>query len=67
MPATVRKRWGTGRLRMDDCDDHLVLRPVADNPIKAARGALGDLGISSRELRAIAREQEQKAELRRLK
>lgn len=42
IPAEVRHRWGSSRVLIDDHGDALVLRPLPDDPIAAARGALKD-------------------------
>jgi hypothetical protein len=49
----------------EDRGDHLVVRPFPDDPIDAAYGSLKGLGIRTDELRAIAREDERRAEERR--
>jgi bifunctional DNA-binding transcriptional regulator/antitoxin component of YhaV-PrlF toxin-antitoxin module len=40
VPAPVRKRWGTESVLVEDHGDALVVRPVPDDPIEAAYGAL---------------------------
>jgi AbrB family looped-hinge helix DNA binding protein len=66
IPSSIRHRWGTSRLALEDLGDRVVLRPAPDDPIAAARGALaGELSMSSGELRAQAREAEAVAEGRR--
>lgn len=48
VPAAVRKRWGTSTVLAEDLGDHVVLRPVPDDPVAAAVGAfasqIGALG-----------------------
>ena len=67
IPAMVRRRWGTTSVVLEDRGDHLVLRPVADDPIAAAEGSLssefGKLDVPL--LRRRARGDEQAAERRR--
>jgi bifunctional DNA-binding transcriptional regulator/antitoxin component of YhaV-PrlF toxin-antitoxin module len=65
LPASVRRRWATKSVSFEDRGDHLVVRPLPDDPIEAAYGSLKGLGIWSDELRAIAREDERIAEERR--
>ena len=66
VPAEVRHRWGTRRLQLEDRGEELVLRPAADDPIAAARGALkGRLRHTSDELRRIAREENRRIEERK--
>lgn len=66
VPAEVRKRWGTRRLRLEDRGDELVITPAPDDPIAAARGALrGRLSLASEEMRRLEREEEAEIEERR--
>lgn len=65
LPARIRRRWGTQHVTIEDRGDSVVLRPMPDDPIEAAAGALrGRIG-SSDELRARAREDERHAIERR--
>jgi hypothetical protein len=65
LPAIVRNRWQTRSVAVEDLGDHVVVRPIPDDPIVAARGALkGKLG-STASLRAKARKDEAAAEGRR--
>jgi bifunctional DNA-binding transcriptional regulator/antitoxin component of YhaV-PrlF toxin-antitoxin module len=67
IPSTIRRRWGTSTLRLDDLGDRIVLTPTPEDPIAAARGALaGEVGLTSEQLRAEARAAEAAAEERRL-
>ena len=64
LPAAVRRRWRTKTVRVEDHGDHVVVRPLPDDPVAAARGALkGRIDIAK--LRAEAREDEAAAEARR--
>jgi len=66
IPSTIRRRWGTSTLTLEDLGDRIVLTPVPDDPIAAARGALtGELSMNSEQLRARARDAEATAERRR--
>jgi AbrB family looped-hinge helix DNA binding protein len=66
IPSSIRRRWGTSTLALEDLGDRVVLRPAPDDPIAAARGALaGELSMSSAQLRSQAREAEALAERRR--
>jgi AbrB family looped-hinge helix DNA binding protein len=66
IPSGIRHRWGTSTLALEDLGDHVVLRPAPDDPIAAARGALvGELSMTSEQLRAAARADEALAERRR--
>lgn len=66
VPATIRKRWGTSRLTLEDRGDELVLRPAPDDPIAAFRGSLkGRVHRTSDEMRAQARLEDEEAAARR--
>lgn len=66
VPANVRHRWGTNTVLAEDRGDALVLRPAEDDPLKALRGSLkGRLEQSSKQLRAVARDDEKAALNRR--
>ena len=60
VPAAVRKRWGTRTVLAEDLGDHVVLRPVPDDPVAAALGAfasqIGALG--SEEAKRLDQEEE---------
>jgi hypothetical protein len=60
VPAAVRKRWRTRTVLAEDRGDHIVLRPVPDDPVSAAVGAfatqIGMLG--SEEAKRLDREEE---------
>jgi bifunctional DNA-binding transcriptional regulator/antitoxin component of YhaV-PrlF toxin-antitoxin module len=43
LPAEIRRRWGTKRVSVEDHGDYAVVRPVPDDPIAAAHGALRGL------------------------
>lgn len=67
IPATIRHRWGTSTVVLDDQGDRIVLEPAPDDPIAAAEGALSDeFGVLDPiELRREARAAEKSAEPRR--
>jgi bifunctional DNA-binding transcriptional regulator/antitoxin component of YhaV-PrlF toxin-antitoxin module len=65
LPSAVRGRWGTKSVKIEDFGDHVVISPLPDDPIAAARGALKGKLASSSELRAKARQDEAAAEARR--
>jgi AbrB family looped-hinge helix DNA binding protein len=66
IPAAVRRRWGTRRVLIDDQGDRLVLKPLPDDPLTAARGILkGKITVPTEKLREIARRDEQIAEDRK--
>ena len=65
LPAAARRRWGTNIVGVEDLGDRVVVRPLPDDPIAAARGALRGRLASATELRARARGDEADAEARR--
>jgi len=66
IPAAVRRRWRTRRVVIEDEGDRLVLRPLPDDPIASARGALrGEITVPTEKLREIARQDERIAEDRK--
>jgi bifunctional DNA-binding transcriptional regulator/antitoxin component of YhaV-PrlF toxin-antitoxin module len=69
IPATIRHRWGTSTVALEDHGDRIVLQPAPDDPIAAAEGALAEEfgGIDLKRLRQIAREDELAAEARRVR
>jgi AbrB family looped-hinge helix DNA binding protein len=64
LPAAVRSRWGTKAVTVEDLGDHVVVRPVPDDPIAAVRGAVKER-VSTDALRRTARKDEAAAESRR--
>ena len=65
LPAAVRSRWQTKNVGIEDRGDHVVVRPLPDDPIAAARGALKGRLESAADLRRKARADEAAAEARR--
>jgi bifunctional DNA-binding transcriptional regulator/antitoxin component of YhaV-PrlF toxin-antitoxin module len=65
IPAAVRRRWGTATVALEDHGDHVVIRPIPDDPIGAARGALQGRVRDTAALRRRARADEEAAERRR--
>ena len=68
IPAGVRRRWGTKRVAIEDLGDRLIVRPLPDDPVAALQGSLKHLvrpGITTDDLRRIAREDEAAAEDRK--
>jgi AbrB family looped-hinge helix DNA binding protein len=57
VPAAVRRRWNTDRVLVDDRGDEVVIRPLADDPIAAARGSLKPPAIEEGRTSADARRQ----------
>jgi bifunctional DNA-binding transcriptional regulator/antitoxin component of YhaV-PrlF toxin-antitoxin module len=63
LPAGVRRRWNTSSVAVDDHGDHVVIRPLPEDPVRAARGALKGK-IDSELMRKRARSDEAAAERR---
>ena len=65
IPAEVRRRWGTDRVRLVDLGDRVVVRPVPLDAIGAAKGALPlPAGVTSDALRAAGRDDDTAEEVR---
>ena len=65
MPSAARNRWLTRTVRIEDFGDQVVVTPLPDDSIAAARGALKNKFASSTNLRKTARQDEASAEVRR--
>jgi hypothetical protein len=67
IPASIRHRWGTTMVVLDDQGERLVIEPAPDDPVAAAEGALAaDFGgLDPSRLRQRAREDDGAAEARR--
>lgn len=65
LPADVRDRWKTHVVGVEDLGDYVVVRPLPDDPIAAARGALKGRIKGTARLRARAREDDAAASERR--
>lgn len=66
IPAAVRRRWATTRVRIEDEGDAVVVRPLPEDPIAAARGSFSlPSGVTLDQLRAEAREEEARIAARR--
>jgi len=65
VPADVRHRWGVTRVLVEDLGDSLVVRPLPDDPIGAAKGSLRGRGLTSEQARARVRREEAARERRR--
>ena len=67
IPASIRRRWGTSTVAVEDLGDRIVIEPAPDDLIGAAEGALAaEYGhIDLTRLRRAARSDEEAAERRR--
>ena len=57
VPAGIRRRWNTDRVLVEDRGDEIVIRPLANDPIAAARGLLKSQAIDDGRSSADARKQ----------
>jgi hypothetical protein len=66
VPAEVRKRWRSRTVMAEDCGDHMVLRPVPDDPVAAAAGAFASqiAVLGSEHAKRLDREEELDAQER---
>jgi bifunctional DNA-binding transcriptional regulator/antitoxin component of YhaV-PrlF toxin-antitoxin module len=62
IPADIRHRWKTDRIMLEDRGDQVIVRPLPDDPIAAARGYLkpyaAENEMASDEVRARTRAEE---------
>jgi AbrB family looped-hinge helix DNA binding protein len=67
IPASIRRRWETSTVTMEDEGQRIVIEPAPDDPIAAADGALVDeFGrVDVVRLRRVARQDDIAAENRR--
>jgi hypothetical protein len=65
LPASIRRRWGTSVVAIEDHGDSVVVRPLPEDPVAAARGAFAGRIGSTAELRKVARADDLAAERRR--
>jgi bifunctional DNA-binding transcriptional regulator/antitoxin component of YhaV-PrlF toxin-antitoxin module len=65
IPAAVRKRWATSRVRIVDEGDRLVVEPEPENPFARFTGIFAGPGPTADEMGAEDRRVEQEAEDRR--
>ena len=65
IPATVRRRWATDRVVLEEQGDRLIIRPIPADPIGAALRSLKSERTSD-ELMTEARADDAAAEQRRV-
>lgn len=56
IPASIRKRWQTSTLTLEDQGDRIVFAPAPDDPIAAAAGAFAGEGLDL-DLEVVRREE----------
>lgn len=65
VPAEVRRRWSTTRVKVTDLGDRLIIEPEPENPFSQLAGVFAGSGPSADEMLAEARAEEQAAEDRK--
>ena len=58
IPAEARARWQVDRVVVVDLGDHIVLRPLPDDPVGALVGKYREQGPSTDEMRRRSRHDE---------
>jgi bifunctional DNA-binding transcriptional regulator/antitoxin component of YhaV-PrlF toxin-antitoxin module len=58
IPAEIRHRWGVGRVILEDLGDAIIVRPLPDDPIAAARGSLRRPAMTTERARNLTRNEE---------
>ncbi|MGH2723376.1 MAG: hypothetical protein ACRDI0_03775 [Actinomycetota bacterium] len=66
IPASIRRRWATDSLVVEDLGDRVVLRPIPADPLAAAKGAFHSKRSAEGD-RARIRREERTAEDRKLR
>jgi bifunctional DNA-binding transcriptional regulator/antitoxin component of YhaV-PrlF toxin-antitoxin module len=62
IPASVRRRWQTSRVDVEDHGDYVVVRPAPEDPVAAVRGIFkGRIRTTTDEMRHEVREEERRA------
>jgi len=68
IPANVRRRWQTSRVQVEDHGNHVVVRPVPEDPVAAVRGVFKSrMTMTTDEARARVREEDAEIEERKLR
>jgi len=65
VPAEVRRRWGTTRVKVIDAGDHLIIEPEPENPFEGLLGILAGPGPTYDEMEAEERAFELERERRK--
>lgn len=65
IPAEVRRRWGTTRVKITDEGGRLVVEPEPENPFEGLIGILSDGTLSSDDMEAEEREAERERNRRK--
>ena len=68
IPADVRRRWATRRVRVEDHGDHVVVRPLPEDPVAALKGVWREYTkMTTDETRALVRKENEEIEKRKLR
>lgn len=67
LPAETRHRWNSDRILVVDLGDHVVMRPLPEDPVGAMYGKYRGVGPSSEEARRAERRTDAAATRRRAK
>ena len=67
VPASVRRRWATDEVLLQDHGTYLRIVPIPDDPIGAVSGSLAGPGPTASEMMRQLREEEAEAEERKLR
>jgi hypothetical protein len=62
LPAAIRRRWSTRRVLIEDLGDRIIVRPIPEDPVAAAKGALRRPGRTAERDRQRLRREEQRVE-----
>lgn len=65
LPAETRRRWNAEQILVVDLGDHVVMRPLPDDPTGALYGRYAGKGPTAAQARRKARGEEATAERRR--
>jgi len=66
VPASIRRRWQTNAVTIEDNGDAMVVRPLPADPVAALIGSVTPVGgLSADEIRELYRDEEEMAEERR--
>lgn len=68
IPAEVRRRWATDSVVVEDLGDRIIVRPMPDDPVAAARGSLpARRSSTASKARAQIRREEGRSEARKFR
>lgn len=62
VPAAVRRRWGTRRVKITDVGDQLIVEPEPENRFATFRGTISGLPLTADEMLVQSRADEERIE-----